>query len=395
MCKMKYYLISAFFSKLCIITLFFITQILCAQTTIEKRDAHTAESVIYEEVKNFADGSPMTRAKTDGVIYIAENNRFYRRLISEHINIKWFGAKGDGDRNDLGTDDTKPIEAALKTLETIYKGYDLSGGNLFGGFTLYFPGGKYLINKTLVLPNNIVVKGESPYSSVIHTKKPGFIFTNIAGFNPNGIDVIMNHNISIKNITLKQGGIEFQQAVSSRIENVRILNLSGRGTDTGISVKLSVDLRIRDVKIVGSSGYGIFFREDVGGRASTTTSFENVWVAHCQIGMLVDGSDGNYGIVSSNISNSIFEYNKTGLQIKGRVANFSLRDIHFEQNSANAVEIDGDINVVMENIWGDQVGEMKVRQTGKQNRNSKIYLRNFNIPYKVDNSFKGQVLSNE
>lgn len=366
---------------------------LSAQVFLEKKDPYTGETAVYEQTKVFADGTPMTKAKADGVMYLVKDNDFYRRRIENHINVKWFGVKGDGDKNDLGTDDTKALENAVKILSQIYKGYDLSGDNLYGGFTLYFPAGKYIVSKTLVLPSNISVLGASPYTTVIHAKKPGFIFTNIAGFKPNGVDVIMNHNITIRNLTLKQGGIEFQQAVSSRIEHVRILNLFGKGTDTGISIKLSVDLRISDVKIFSSTGYGILFQESVGGKASTTTSFDKVWVAHCRVGMLIDGSDGSYGIVSSNISNSIFEYNTTGIQIAGKVANFSLRDLHFEQNTENALAITGDVNLVLENIWGDKVGAMNISQTGRQSGQNVIYLRNFNIPYKVNTAFKGKIVS--
>lgn len=367
---------------------------LSSQIFLEKKDSYTGETAVYEQTKVFADGTPMTRAKADGVMYLAKENAFYRRRVENNINVKWFGVKGDGDRNDLGTDDTQTLETAIKTLALISKGYDLSGGNLFGGFTLYFPPGKYIVSKTLVLPANISIAGSSPFTTIIHTKKPGFIFTNIGGYEPNGVDMIMNHNIAIRNLSLKQGGIEFQQAVSSRIENVRILNLFGKGTDTGISVKLSVDLRIRDVKIVGSSGYGILFQENIGGRASTTTSFENVWVSHCRVGMLVDGSDGNYGIVSSSISNSIFEYNKTGLQIRGRVSNFAVRDMHFEQNNEYALDVDGPVNLILENIWGDSVGTMKVAKTALQQINNKIYLKNFNIPYKLESAFTGKVIVN-
>ncbi len=365
-----------------------------AQIFLEKKDPYTGETAVYEQTKVFADGTPMTKAKADGVMYLVKDNDFYRRRIENHINVKWFGVKGDGDKNDLGTDDTKALENAVKILSQIYKGYDLSGDNLYGGFTLYFPAGKYIVSKTLVLPSNISVLGASPYTTVIHAKKPGFIFTNIAGFKPNGVDVIMNHNITIRNLTLKQGGIEFQQAVSSRIEHVRILNLFGKGTDTGISIKLSVDLRISDVKIFSSTGYGILFQESVGGKASTTTSFDKVWVAHCRVGMLVDGSDGNYGIVSSSISNSIFEYNKTGLQFRGKVSNFSVRDMHFEQNNEYAIDVDGPVNLFLENIWGDSVGTMKVAKNALQQNNNKIYLKNFNIPYKLESTFTGKVIVN-
>ncbi|HAH60294.1 MAG TPA: hypothetical protein DCL86_19340, partial [Bacteroidales bacterium] len=118
---------------------------LSAQVFLEKKDPYTGETAVYEQTKVFADGTPMTKAKADGVMYLVKDNDFYGRRIENHINVKWFGVKGDGDKNDLGTDDTKALENAVKILSQIYKGYDLSGDNLYGGFTLYFPAGKYIV----------------------------------------------------------------------------------------------------------------------------------------------------------------------------------------------------------------------------------------------------------
>ena len=378
--------------KLKILLIFCFIQNGYAQRILEKKDRFTSEAAVYEETKTFADGTSMSGDKVDGVMYITENGTFYRRKVNGEVNVKWFGAKGDGDRNDLGTDDTSSIQKALTVLEKAFPVYDLTGQNLLGGFTLHFPAGKYLVNKTFVLPSNCTVSGESYNTTVLHAIKPKFIFTNIGGFYANGIDMIMNSGITIKDLTLKQGGISFQQAVSSRIENVRIMNLFGSGTDTGIAIKLSVDLRIKNVKVFRSTGYGILYQETLGGKLSTTTSFENVWVSHCKVGMLVDGSDGKIGIISSSVNNSIFEYNNIGIQFHGKISNFALRDVHFEQNNGNAIEVDGNVNLVVDNIFGDEVGALEISAKRPGDASDRIYLRNFNIPYKVSDKYKGKVI---
>ncbi len=382
---------SRLFTKLKFLLIFCFFQIVFGQKIIEKRDRYTLETALYEETKIFADGTSMSASKADGVLYISESGSYYRRKLNGPVNVKWFGARGDGDRNDLGTDDSEAVENAVRTLGKIYSGYDISGGNLLGGTTLYFPAGKYLINRTIVLPSNLTVKGESPVSTVIHSRKPGFIFTNIGGFRSNGRDMIMNSNITISDLTLTQGGIELQGAVSSRLTNLRIMNLSGKGKDIGISIKLSVDLQVKDVKIFNSTGYGILFKETIGSKVSTTTTFDNIWVAHCNVGMLVDGSDGGLGIVSSKIYNSIFEYNKTGLQIRGKVDNLALRDMHFEQNAYAAIDVDGTVDLVLDNIWGDPVGELKISEKTNLNSEKKIYLKNFNMPYQ-SGKFRGNMV---
>jgi len=379
-------------SKLKVLLIFCFIQNAYAQRILMKQDRFTSEAAVYEETKTFADGTSMSLDKVDGVMYIKENGTFYRRKVNGEVNVKWFGAKGDGDQNDLGTDDTFAIQNALTVLEKVFPVYDLTGQNLFGGFTLYFPAGKYLVNKTFILPNNCTVTGASYHTTVLHSITPKYIFTNIGGFYDNGVDMIMNSGITIKELTLKQGGISFQQAVGSRIENVRIMNLFGNGTDTGIAIKLSVDLRIKNVKVFRSTGYGILYQETLGGKLSTTTSFENVWVSHCKVGMLVDGSDGKIGIISSSVNNSIFEYNNVGIQFHGKISNFALRDVHFEQNKINALEVDGDVNLVVDNIFGDEVGALEITGSGRSDAANRVYLRNFNIPYKVSDKYKGKVI---
>jgi hypothetical protein len=72
------------------------------------------------------------------------------------INVKWFGAKGDG-----VTDDTAAIQAALNTI------------NALGGGTLFFPRGTYIISAYLTLPKNITVKGEGKNATIIKATHAG------------------------------------------------------------------------------------------------------------------------------------------------------------------------------------------------------------------------------
>lgn len=354
-----------------------------AQQVIEKQDIYTFEKSQYEKVDFFADASPMTKEKCDGVIYISEGENFYKRIlpIQGMVNVKWFGAKGNGDKNDKGTDDTEAVKKAIEVLSRIYKGYPLSGGNVYAGFTLYFPAGKYIVSETIKLPNGITLRGESVVSTIIHAKTPKILFTNIQGFGKNGIEQIASENVTVEHITLTQGGIELQQATGSLIKDVRIMNLSGKGTDTGIIIRLSVNLKIENVKIFGSSGVGIHYEDAAGTGPSTTTTLDRIWVAHCKTGMLVDGkTGGSHGIFSSKIYNSIFEYNDIGLEFKGNVENFSVRDSHFEQNRKNTILISGRAKIFFENNWTDKGGITIQSNTDK---NSKIFLKEDGMP--VDN----------
>lgn len=78
-------------------------------------DNYTGETVSFSKVTTFADGTPMTDAKCDGVIYRKLGNEYFRRNFTGPVNVKWFGAKGDG-----VTDDTEAFDKAFKTRIKVY-----------------------------------------------------------------------------------------------------------------------------------------------------------------------------------------------------------------------------------------------------------------------------------
>lgn len=113
-------------SKVIVYLLYFLAliSVACSQTvSYEQRNNDTS----FESVTVWRDGSPMTKEKVDGVIYITKENKFYKRIFSGKLNVKWFGARGDG-----LTDDSKAVQAAFDY-----------------GESLFFPAGKYKFNARL------------------------------------------------------------------------------------------------------------------------------------------------------------------------------------------------------------------------------------------------------
>ena len=79
------------------------------QEKIILTDGLTGQSYTYKKV-TLSSGQ-----QADGVIYVNKNGTIYKRMYDGKINVKWFGAKGDGI-----TDDSKAIQKAFEIGESIF-----------------------------------------------------------------------------------------------------------------------------------------------------------------------------------------------------------------------------------------------------------------------------------
>ena len=105
--------------------------------------------------------------------------------------------------------------------------------------------------------------------------------------------------------------------------------------------------------------------------------------------MRVEYSGGSHEIITTNVINSIFEYNKTGVLLKGNLSNISFRNIHFEQNSISSIETkDTFKNIVLDNVWCDPVGDINVNGTSA----SSISISNSKCTVS-SNKFSGKLMN--
>lgn len=97
-------------------------------------DPYTGELLSFNKVTTLPNGDAITDADCDGIIYRKYGTEYFKRDFSGYVNVKWFGAVGDGT-----TDDTTAIQAAAAS-----------------GMDLWFPTAiGYRTTDTITLSNSI------------------------------------------------------------------------------------------------------------------------------------------------------------------------------------------------------------------------------------------------
>jgi hypothetical protein len=86
-----------------------------------------------------------------GTILNTSDGKVIKRIYSGPVNVKWFGAKGDG-----SSDDTAAIQLAIDALINI-------------GGAVFMPAGNYFITNTLAIKSGISLIGEETQNSTINS----------------------------------------------------------------------------------------------------------------------------------------------------------------------------------------------------------------------------------
>lgn len=153
---------------------------------------------------------------TDGVrgLWMDQGSQWFG-INGEVVNVKEFGAKGDG-----LTDDTAAIQAAINALAS-------AGGEVF------FPAGTYVISSTLTASGPLRLAGVDPISSVIKAS------TSARMFDSGGYDGIRIERLTFDGNDVAQGGVALYaagpaHAQEMRMQSVRIYHMAGGyGLDLG------------------------------------------------------------------------------------------------------------------------------------------------------------------
>jgi len=102
------------------------------------------------------DSGDTTSADNTGTIIVDQvGGKRWKRDFKGGMNVKWFGAKGDG-----ATDDTVAIQAAINALSS-YSQPSVTGSYYGISDHLYIPYGRYVISSSLTASNSYIrIKGE-------------------------------------------------------------------------------------------------------------------------------------------------------------------------------------------------------------------------------------------
>ncbi|PKR82601.1 right-handed parallel beta-helix repeat-containing protein [Heyndrickxia camelliae] len=136
--------------------------------------------------------------------------KIINEFTDRSINVKWFGAKGDG-----VTDDTSALQSALNESSNIY-----------------IPDGTYLISQSLVVKANTNIRMSInaviiPNADIYCVFRNGNPTDNFSGYNGNGNIKIIGGTIDCngQNMTNMIGGIVFGHAENILIQDVTIKNV--------------------------------------------------------------------------------------------------------------------------------------------------------------------------
>ena len=205
------------------------------------------------------------------------------RKFDGSVNVRWFGAAGDG-----ATNDGPAFVAALALLAAIAANDD---GAYKGSPRLYVPPGHYYLGTTtLDITHTLIIEGDGTGHSDVAAKlrwAPNTSGIRIQSVNTSGAGSV---------------GAAHHSGASTMIRGLWLVggysNFASEGEYHGIHTKAAVI--VEDCRIESFQGDGFFARASVGSGAPTegnanVMSVHRVRIDNCRNGVYVDGSDVNAG----------------------------------------------------------------------------------------------------
>lgn len=219
-------------------------------------------------------------------------------LHNEHVNVKAFGAVGDGT-----TDDTAAVQAAITALD--------NGATIIG--TIFFPKGVYKISDPIVIGNStkyvsLSIKGQDYHSAsngILDTVilKPTNVNEDAIQFNcaPSVTSSLMIDGIQVLYASIGTG-VAFNFAAGSQTTGPIVTNCIAQLAGVGFFIGDSVNARLSNCSAV-SCGKGL----KISGGTPNLPQFENCTFQNCTTaGVSVEGA-----VTAARFTSCVFQ-NNTG-----------------------------------------------------------------------------------
>lgn len=281
------------------------------------KDKFTGETISYNKVINFADGSPMDDSKCDGVIYRKLGSEYFKRNFTGAISVTWFGAKGDGI-----TDDTLAIQKAFDITSILKTTVNIPDGIFMIKAHVDEYSGNYLINEGGVrLKNNTsLVMDKGCFLKAIPNDKRQY-------------NILRTYEAS--NVSISGGNI-----LGDRNDHTD----TGGEWGYGLAITGSQNINIRDVNITNCWGDGINLQVSYNNINNEYINIENVLCDNNRR----QGMSIEYGryikVINSSFTNTKGTAPQCGIDIEpwGEVAecqDITINGCYFNNNFAAGVAV--------------------------------------------------------
>ncbi len=248
-----------------------------------------------------------------------------RRSITGVINVKDYGAKGDG-----VADDIDPILAAVADAAAVTHG-------AFGAF-VYFPKGAYKVTRRIPLPNGVGLRGDAPPGTVIVASDTFHDTYLVGNADPNG-----NQEFAFLQSLLLDGN-----KAGGAVCSVAVVDF----------VSLFINTYLRDVIVQNGSNVGLRI---AARNALGPVHLMNVWVLHSGgHNLLIEEEVGNTGGAFGVCANGMWSENcgpdSAAIYLRGlgHSAQWNFWNVHIEQGTADAnrtgITIDGVPRVLIDGV---------------------------------------------
>jgi len=280
---------------------------------IEKTDSKTHEKIYFEKVNKWIDGTPINNRNIDDVIYIKEKNEFYKRIFNGKINVKWFGAVGDGI-----SDDTESITKALDFIRLNLDTYFSKSLDQKIDIELFFPKGIYMVSSTLTVPMYATLVGENTGNTILQIRNPNTPVIIIKKPVKGNINRQANTNTLIKGLT-----------IAGKFFNTNPYEWKTDRLDAGAGIILDnvININLEDLKISGFEDSGILINQ------SSYININQVQLYNNKIGLIIKNNSTTVNVTKSNI-----RANSLGVFIGDSFSN-SFLNTTFESNTASYLNL--------------------------------------------------------